>query len=84
MDYKELPPTCDFCEQALGRPWFQLKAGRFAGMKSEADFYFRVCERCYTPVHQAIRTAVHERIKQVFLEVTAKYRQDWQKTAGKI
>jgi hypothetical protein len=68
--------TCDFCDEALATPWFQLKACRYAGMKVVADFYFRVCEQCYTPVHTAVKTAVHERIKQVFLEVTAKYRQD--------
>jgi hypothetical protein len=84
MVYNELPNACDFCDKALRSPRFYLKVFREVGLKVEADYYLKVCEACYAPLHTALETAVRERIKQVFLEVTAKYRQDWQKSAAKI
>ena len=84
MEYKELPPTCNLCDNALRSPQFYLKSCRYAGVKVVADFHFRLCESCYPQIHSAIAKAVYERIKQVFLETTAKYRQDWLKAAEKI
>jgi hypothetical protein len=83
MDYKELPPTCDFCSKTLRSPRFYLKSCRYEPLKVGSNFHVCLCEACYTPIHDAIKTAVRERIKQVFLEVTAQYRQDWQKAAEK-
>jgi hypothetical protein len=71
--------TCDLCEKSLRSPWFHVKSCRYAGLKIMADFHFRLCEACYPSIHSAIAKAVHERLKQLFLEATAKYRADWQK-----
>jgi hypothetical protein len=84
MEYKELPPVCRLCEGALTSPWYNLRAYRFEGFKVKANFHFLLCQACYTPVHTAVKKAVHERMKQLFQEALAYFKQDVQKSVEKI
>jgi hypothetical protein len=85
MENRELsyPYTCNLCDKALGSPWFKVKACRYAGLKVVADFHFHLCHSCYPPIHSALAKAVHERLKQILQDATAKLKQDFQ-AAGKI
>lgn len=83
MDTNERLRICDFCDEALGDPWFTVKACRQEGAKVIAEFRFQLCQTCYPKIHYPFRKAAFELMRQCLQEATAKIKRELQ-DAGKI
>jgi hypothetical protein len=84
MENNELSNTCDYCDQELtSSPWFTLKACRYEGSKVNAHFRMQMCRGCYPKIHEPIRKAAFELMRQSFQNAIAKIKQDL-RSAGEI
>ncbi len=83
MENKELSNTCNYCDTFLESPWFTLKVCRYVGSKVVGHYRMQMCGDCCAKIHEPLRKAAFELMRQSFQNAIAKIKQDL-RSAGEI